>query len=90
MTYFLNRVSDNAGDSGPMSDGYYLDSQDQIKHESPARPRVGLFMRVGTPIARTFPGQDWWQTTKILEILEDSGDTVRFRTENSEYVWRKG
>lgn len=62
---------------------------DEVKHEHNARPRVGVAMRVGSIVGRTFGHQDWWQTTYITEIIEDDGDTVRFRTGNSEYVWKE-
>jgi hypothetical protein len=60
---------------------------DDIKHEHNARPRVGVAMRVGSHYARTYDAQDWWQTTLITEILEESDEVVRFRTGNSVYEW---
>lgn len=52
------------------------------------RPKVGWAVRVGSIVGRTFSGQDWWQTTIITEILEDTPNMVRFKTGNSEYVWK--
>jgi hypothetical protein len=51
-------------------------------------------MIVGSPYARTYSRQDWWQTTPITEILEerieeDGTEYVRFKTGNSEYEWKK-
>ena len=90
MTYHLKRLSDGAGDSGPMSEGLYINDQDEIVTESPAKPRVGLSMKVGTFISRTFAQQDWWQTTPVTEVLEETKDTVRFKTRSgSEYLWRE-
>lgn len=86
MTYFLRRERDNAGDSGPMSMALWLE-EDTVKHEHNSRPRVGVAMRVGSFAARSFTGQDWWQTTPITEILEESENRVRFKTGNSIYVW---
>ena len=95
MPYSMYRMSDHAGDSGPMSmaivpkpEGGYPDTEDN------ARPRVGVAMRVGSIYARSFSHQDWWQTTVITEILEDrteedGSEYVRFKTGNSEYEWRK-
>lgn len=92
MTYSLRRISDGEGDSGNMSCAYSVSGGELItEHE--AKPRVGVVMLVGSYSARTFDAQDWWQTKRVTEILEehvdDEGDQwVRFRTQNSEYVWR--
>lgn len=100
MAYTLRRTRDGAGDSGLMSD-LVIPTFDQdtgkvtakeIKHN--ARPEVGGAMVVGSPYARSFTAQDWWQTTIITEILEerfedDGTEYVRFKTGNSEYVWTK-
>ena len=100
MAYSLRRTRDGAGDSGLMSlaqiptfdqgTGKIVDVE-QIHN---ARPQVGASMRVGTPFARTFEAQDWWQTTLITEILEerkeeDGREYVRFKTGNSEYEWSR-
>jgi hypothetical protein len=61
----------------------------QLKLE-PGRPIVGRAIRVGTPFSRTYANQDWWQTSEIVEILEDTQDRVRFRTlTGSTYVWNE-
>jgi hypothetical protein len=52
------------------------------------RPTIGLCMKVGSPFARTMNRQDWWITTPVLEIIEDAGDRVKFKTRNSVYEWR--
>lgn len=94
MTYSLTRTSDGAGDSGNMSTAYYIpEGESEPVVEQNAKPRVGVVMRVGSHTSRTF-GSDWWQTTPVTEILEehtdDEGDQwVRFRTQNSEYVWKE-
>jgi len=102
MPSSLKRTSDGMGDSGSMSMALWLSDiaegveQRSTQHE--ARPRVGVAMRVGSRASRSFSAQDWWQTTLITEILEESseqtedGDTVevvRFKTGNSTYVWKK-
>ena len=93
MTYSLYRTRDNAGDSGPMSLGlvptYGVDGEFiTAEFEDNARPRVGIAMRVGSIMARSYSAQDWWQTTVITEIIKDEPDEVHFRTGNSEYVWK--
>ena len=62
---------------------------DNADYEHNARPRVGVAMRVGTFGSRMMGTQDWWQTTLIEEILEDTPDYVKFRTKSgSIYEWR--
>lgn len=51
------------------------------------RPTVGCSMRVGSLTARSYSDRDWWMTTPVTEILEETEDRVRFRTKNSIYVW---
>jgi len=91
--YSLKRLRDNAGDSGGMSLGMWLDESkpegDQVVYEENARPRVGIALRVGSLYARTYHAQDWWQTTIIKEIIEDRPNYVKFATENgSTYEWK--
>jgi hypothetical protein len=81
-----------------MSMALWLDekSENGIGREDNAEPRVGVSMRVGSIIARSYYAQDWWQTTFITEILEERTDPedpnflyVRFKTGNSEYEWER-
>lgn len=85
--YSLKRESDGAGDAGGMSMALWLDEQDEVQYQHNARPKVGVAMRVGSVYARTYQAQDWWQTSTITEILEDTETLVRFRTGNSVYEW---
>jgi hypothetical protein len=86
MRYALTRDRDGAGDSGQMSLALWNDGKEI---EDGARPRVGVVMRVGSSYARTYIGQDWWQTTRITEIISDTPHEVRFRTTNSVYTWKE-
>lgn len=98
MPYSLRRTRDGAGDSGQMSQAIFpVFDQDTGKIvdkevQENARPQVGAVMVVGSPFARSFSAQDWWQTTLITEILEerneDGTEYVRFKTGNSEYEWK--
>lgn len=63
------------------------DDYDGIEYNG-HRPLVGYNMQVGSPYARTYAGQDYWTTTQVTEILEEREDYVRFKTGNSEYVWK--
>lgn len=99
MTYSLRRQRDGMGDSGLMSDAYHWpngeDADPEVIHNS--KPFVGATMRVGTPFARSFTAQDWWQTTPVTEIIKEwtdwvedqSVECVHFKTGNSEYIWEK-
>ncbi len=86
--YSLRRESDGAGDAGGMSLALWMGEDGQLKEEYNARPRVGVAMRVGSMFTRTYDPQDWWQTTIITEILEETENYVKFRTTNSIYEWR--
>lgn len=85
--YSLRRIRDGEGDSGGMS-AILWQEDDDIKYEHNAKPRIGVAIRVGSNIARTMQYQDWWQTSYITEIIEDSEDYVKFKTGNSVYEWR--
>jgi hypothetical protein len=57
-------------------------------------PEVGKCIRVGSLYARTMQWQDWWQTSYIEEILEDTKTdeerSIKFRTKsNSHYIWKE-
>ncbi len=100
MKYSLQRTRDGRGDSGPMSDAYtpiYDEDGKLVNYttEHNSEPKVGVVMRVGSMLARSYSAQDWWQTTLITEILERRVDPkdpdsvyVRFKTGNSEYEWQ--
>jgi hypothetical protein len=84
----LRRTTDGAGDSGPMCTIERLHPQTGTHEiERNQRPRVGWAICVGSATGRTFGNQDWWQTTPVTEILEDTPAYVRFTTRNSTYEW---
>jgi hypothetical protein len=99
MPYSLKRESDGAGDSGTMSKLFIpvVNNEGKIVEKleaDDARPQVGSVLRVGSNFARSYSAQDWWQTTIITEILEDTinedgTEYVKFRTGNSIYEWKK-
>jgi hypothetical protein len=86
MRYVLIRLSDNMGDSGPMCQIIDRESWTAIPGEH--RPRVGCAVRVGSPYARTYSSHDYWTTTPVQEILEESDNRMVFRTNNSIYEWK--
>lgn len=85
MAYRLARVGDGAGDSGQMSQAMALED-DQVVIKSD-RPTLGCFMRVGSHYGRSYSDQDYWTTTPVTEIIEETEDYVKFRTRNSLYEW---
>ena len=54
----------------------------QVKHN---RPVVGCSLLVGSISARSYSDQDYWLTTVVTEIIEETKDHVLFNTENSKY-----
>lgn len=99
MVYSLYRTRDGAGDSGPMSVTFLVEESNGILSiatdengkpiQGGPRPAVGHVIQVGSIYARTYQQQDYWMTTPITEILSDTGSEVRFKTGNSEYVWKE-
>lgn len=90
--YSLVREDGSAGDSGPMCEILDSESYQPIKGET--YPRVGCGIRVGSPYGRTYSAQDWWQTSPITEILEETINdqgywTVKFKTRSSTYTWKE-
>lgn len=90
--YSLVREDGSAGDSGLMCQILDEESYQPIPGET--YPRVGCGVRVGSPYARTYSMQDWWQTSPVVEILEESVDedgnrSMKFRTRNSIYNWKE-
>ena len=84
------------GDAGPMSLAlvpvYDADTNKciSITEEHEARPRIGVAMRVGTFFSRSMHQQDYWQTTLIKEIVEDTPEQVVFKTQSgSTYTWKQ-
>ena len=83
----LKRLSDGSGDSGARSEAYkYVNGKYTVFGN---RPTVGYGMLVGSINARTYQQQDYWQTSAVTEILEETEDYVKFKTTNSIYEWRQ-
>lgn len=96
MRYWLYKegtdrlIRGSHGDSGGMSQFVYFDiPTNSYKVEENAKPRVGGAMRVGSPYPRPFCEQQYWQTSLIVQILEEGENYVKFRTDNdSIYEWK--
>jgi hypothetical protein len=77
-------------DRGACSEAIRWNDDGTLKEVVSRRPTVGCSMLVGSITARSYSNQDYWLTTEVLEILEESETEVRFKTKNSIYVWREG
>lgn len=49
------------------------------------KPVVGCSLLVGSVTARSYSSQDYWLTTPITEIVEETNEYIMFLTENSKY-----
>ena len=90
--YSLVRVGDGIGDSGPMCE--ILDAENYQPIPDVTYPRVGCGVRVGSIYGRSYSSQDWWQTSPVIEIVEETIDdegywTVKFKTRSSTYTWKE-
>jgi len=87
----LRRIkpNDQAGDSGARVEAIKWKKDGTLDKIVANEPTVGCSLLVGSVTARTYSGQDYWLTTEITEILEDTkkkdGRYIRFKTGNSEY-----
>ena len=75
-------------DGGARSEAIAWNDDGTFKEIVSHRPTIGCSMLVGSVTARTYQHQDYWLTTEVLEILEDTEDVVVFKTKNSVYEWR--
>jgi len=48
-------------------------------------PIVGCALLVGSVTARSYSDRDYWLTTPITEIVEETDEHILFKTENSTY-----
>lgn len=91
VSYSLRREKDDAGDFGDMCMSAYLENDsNKIIYSHDARPEVGATLRVGTMYTGTMKWENWWQTSIITEIIEESENEVKFRTTSgSDYIWKR-
>jgi len=86
---FLRRLSDNKGDSGSRVEAIAWNEDGTVKEIVDNRPIVGCSLLVGSVTARSYSAQDYWLTTPITEILEetvkDNEYYIKFKTGNSIY-----
>ncbi len=85
----LRRLSDGAGDCGASSLAIGWDDAGSNVVVRGHRPIIGCLMQVGSVTARSYSDQDYWTTTPVTEILEETEDYVKFKTKNSIYEWTR-
>jgi hypothetical protein len=83
----LQRISDGRGDQGARSQAIAWHEDGTFKEVVSHRPTINCSMLVGSVTARSYSAQDYWLTTPVTEILEDTGEYVKFKTGNSIYEW---
>lgn len=72
-------------DGGAMVDALQWDKDGKNPTVIGHKPIVGCSLMVGTYFTRTY-GNDYWLTTEVTEILEETEKEVKFKTLNSTYV----
>lgn len=75
-------------EGGARSEAIKWNKDGTLKEIVDYKPTVGCSMLVGSVTARSYSDRDYWLTTEVLEILEETEDIVKFRTKNSIYEWR--
>ena len=86
----LKRVSDGEGYHGSLVEAITWNDDGSFKIVA-NHPVIGCSLRVGSPFAGTYSTRDWWMTTEVTEILEESKNKeglyeyVKFKTKNSIY-----
>jgi len=103
--YALSDENDNEsvitskGDSGTMSEVIPIKKvggKEYLDHSNIfyGSPIVDHCIRVGSFVARSYSGQDWWMTTPVTEIIINEiineRRNVKFRTRSgSVYLWKE-
>lgn len=82
----LRRLSDSKGDSGSRVEAIEWNDDGTFKQVKDNKPIVGCSLLVGSVTARSYSTQDYWLTTPVTEIIEETKEYVKFKTGNSEYI----
>jgi len=72
-------------DGGAMCDAIAWNEDRTFKEIAGHKPIIGCSMMVGSITARSYSNQDYWLTTPVTKILEETEDYVLFETKNSTY-----
>ena len=85
---YLYSLDKTKGDSGSRSEAISWNEDGSFKEVVGRRPVVGCSMLVGALGTRSFQDQDYWLTTPVILILEESENYVKFKTQNTIYEWK--
>lgn len=80
----LTRDRDGEGHYGSRVEAWDRINKKLVGH----KPMVGYCLLVGTLTAGMFSTRDWWRTSEITEIISETEDEIRFKTENSTYTFK--
>jgi len=72
-------------DGGSMCESIAWNDDDTFKETVGREPVIGCSIRVGTPFSRSYANQDWWLTTVVTKIVENTDEYCIFETKNSTY-----
>lgn len=72
-------------DGGSRVEAISWTSEGKFKEVKGHEPIVGCSLLVGSVTARSYSSQDYWLTTLITEIVEETNEYILFKTENSIY-----
>jgi hypothetical protein len=81
----LRRVRDGKGDTGSRVEAIRWNEDGTFKEIVGNRPMIDCSLLVGSTTARTYSEQDYWLTTPILKIIEETDGYIKFKTSNSIY-----
>lgn len=56
-----------------------------LKEVKAHTPTVGCSLLVGSVTARSYSDRDYWLTTPVTKIIEETNEHILFETENSTY-----
>lgn len=88
MPWMYKYDSPTNGDSGSMSMLLRGNPETGEIERKSGRPEIGWAVRVGTFGSRSYHHQDWWQTSYIEKILEETENRTVFLTATgSKYFW---
>jgi len=72
-------------DGGSRVESIRWNEDGTLKEISGRQPMIGCSLLVGSVTARSFSDQDYWLTTPVTEIIEETNTHILFKTENSTY-----
>jgi hypothetical protein len=85
----LNNGEKEYKDSGKRVDAISWNEDRSFKSVVDHTPVVGCSLLVGSVTARSYSDQDYWLTTLVTEIIEETSEHIKFKTQNSEYILEK-